>query len=168
MFKFIEIRDFDRNNLHLRQTLAELLAAVFPHSYRDSAAEEAEKLLGQERIALAALDGDALVGFIGAIPQYGITGWELHPLAVQEGYRGHGIGSMLIRALEEEAAARGGITIYLGTDDEFFATSLSDNDLYIGMYQKIAGIRNLRRHPYEFYQKNGYHIVGVIPDANGI
>jgi aminoglycoside 6'-N-acetyltransferase I len=28
-------------------------------------------------------------------------------------------------------------------------------------------IRNLRRHPYGFYQKLGYVVVGVLPDANG-
>ena len=33
---------------------------------------------------------------------------------------------------------------------------------------KIKNIRNLERHPYEFYQKIGYQIVGVIPDANGL
>ena len=32
----------------------------------------------------------------------------------------------------------------------------------------IQNIRNLERHPYEFYQKIGYQIVGVIPDANGL
>jgi aminoglycoside 6'-N-acetyltransferase I len=26
----------------------------------------------------------------------------------------------------------------------------------------------LNRHPYEFYQKMGYTITGVMPDANGI
>ena len=33
---------------------------------------------------------------------------------------------------------------------------------------KIKNIRNIKRHPYEFYQKIGYQIVGVIPDANGL
>ncbi len=63
---------------------------------------------------------------------------------------------------------QGGITIYLGTDDEDNMTSLSNTDLYPNVVEHIAHIRNLRRHPYEFYQKLGYVIVGVIPDANGM
>jgi hypothetical protein len=30
-----------------------------------------------------------------------------------------------------------------------------------------AKIKNLHRHPFEFYQKAGFSIVGVVPDANG-
>ncbi len=63
---------------------------------------------------------------------------------------------------------RGGITVYLGTDDEDNMTSLSNTDLYTNLSEKIVKIKNLKRHPYEFYQKQGYAIVGVIPDANGI
>ncbi len=33
--------------------------------------------------------------------------------------------------------------------------------------QQAAAIRNPGGHPYEFYQKLGYVIVGVVPDANG-
>ncbi len=100
--------------------------------------------------------------------QYDVTAWELHPLAVRSDYRGRGIGSQLVAALEKEVAARGGVTIYLGTDYEFGQTSLSGTDLYEDTYEKIKNIKNLRKHPYEFYQKIGYKIVGVIPDANGI
>ena len=32
---------------------------------------------------------------------------------------------------------------------------------------KIGGIQNYSGHPYEFYQKCGYQIVGVLPDVNG-
>jgi aminoglycoside 6'-N-acetyltransferase I len=62
----------------------------------------------------------------------------------------------------------GAATIYLGTDDTAGMTTLSNVDLYPNVYEHIANIKNLRRHPYEFYQKLGYTIVGVIPDANGI
>jgi hypothetical protein len=31
----------------------------------------------------------------------------------------------------------------------------------------LARIENRRGHPFEFYQKLGYAIVGVVPDANG-
>ena len=59
------------------------------------------------------------------------------------------------------------IDIYLGSDDEFDKTTLANN-LFDDLYSKIKNIRNLERHPYEFYQKIGYQIVGVIPDANGL
>ena len=59
-------------------------------------------------------------------------------------------------------------TIYLGSDDEFDKTTLANTNLFDDLYSKIKNIRNLERHPYEFYQKIGYQIVGVIPDANGL
>ena len=59
---------------------------------------------------------------------------------------------------------KGAITLYLGSDDENHATP----DLYQQTYQKIENIQNLKQHPYAFYQKHGYKITGVIPDANGL
>jgi aminoglycoside 6'-N-acetyltransferase I len=94
--------------------------------------------------------------------------WELHPLVVKEEYRGRGIGKALVNDLEEKVKERGGLTIWLGTDDEDNSTSLSNTDLYENLYEKIANIRNLKRHPFTFYQKMGFIIVGVMPDANGI
>jgi aminoglycoside 6'-N-acetyltransferase I len=73
----------------------------------------------------------------------------------------------LIADLEAQVRARGGTTIYLGSDDEDNMTSLSGIDLYPNVWEHIARIRNLKGHPYEFYQKQGYVITGVIPDANG-
>ena len=40
-------------------------------------------------------------------------------------------------------------------------------DLYPAPLSHVASIKNLRDHPYEFYQKVGFVIVGVMPDANG-
>jgi aminoglycoside 6'-N-acetyltransferase I len=47
-------------------------------------------------------------------------------------------------------------------------TSLSNVDLYEDLWDKIKNIRNLKNHPFEFYQKLGYIISGVVIDANGI
>lgn len=46
-------------------------------------------------------------------------------------------------------------------------TTMGNVDLYPDVFKHIAEIKNLHRHPYEFYQKSGFSIVGVIPDANG-
>lgn len=77
------ISEFDRNNPVLKDQLSDLLRLTWPEEYGDSSAEEVEEMMNPERIAVAAVDQDELVGFIGAIPQYGITGWELHPLVVE-------------------------------------------------------------------------------------
>jgi aminoglycoside 6'-N-acetyltransferase I len=55
----------------------------------------------------------------------------------------------------------------LGSDDDFEGTSLSGQDLYPDIAAHIAGIKNVDKHPFEFYQKCGYVIIGLVPDANG-
>jgi aminoglycoside 6'-N-acetyltransferase I len=163
----MNIRIFDKSNERYVNEAAELLAACFPHAYGNNALEEMSEILDEKRVAVMAIENNHLVGLTGAIPQYGVTGWELHPLAVNEAFRNKGIGSRLVHALEEEVAARGGVVMYLGTDDEFGRTSLYGADLFNDTFSKIQGIKNLHNHPYEFYQKIGYKIVGIIPDANG-
>ena len=54
-----------------------------------------------------------------------------------------------------------------GDDDENGETSLSGIDLYADISGAIRNIRNVKGHPYEFYMKLGFRIVGVMPDANG-
>jgi len=158
---------FEKSNEQYVKEAANLLIACFPHAYGDCAFEEMNNILDEERIAVMAVEDNHLAGFVGAIPQYGVTGWELHPLVVNETYRNKGIGSQLVYRLEKEVALRGGIVMYLGTDDEFRRTTLSGTDLFDDLYEKIQNIKNIGNHPYEFYQKIGYKIVGLIPDANG-
>lgn len=161
------ITEFERDNRILKDQLADLLAKTWPNDYGQTAKNEVEKLLAPERIAVAALVDDDLVGFVGAIPQYGQTGWEMHPLVVVADFRRQKIGARLVSFLESEIASRGGITIYLGTDDENDETTLSQVNLYNEPLEAIANIKNLKAHPYSFYEKLGYQITGVIPDANG-
>jgi len=149
---------------------AGLLIESFPHSWPTEAEALAvvHHCLEEEKVALVALVDNEVAGFTGAMPQYGQTGWELHPLVVARRCQRQGVGTGLIRALEREVMARGCITLYLGSDDEQSKTSLADCDLYDHLWERIRDIRNFKNHPYEFYMKMGYQIVGVFPDVNGI
>ena len=86
---------------------------------------------------------------------------------VAPSHQGRGIGTALVRDLERRVARRGALTLWVGSDDERNETSLAGADLYADLPGAIRAIRNLRRHPFEFYQRVGFTIVGVMPDANG-
>jgi aminoglycoside 6'-N-acetyltransferase I len=109
-----------------------------------------------------------LIGWIGSMEQYKGYTWELHPIVVNKEFWKMGIGTKLLKDIEKQVKRHGGRTIYLGTDDELNKTSLSGKNLYKNLLQEIQNIQNVKGHPYEFFQRNGYVIVGVIPDANGI
>lgn len=161
------------HNTLIRQA-AQLLVDAFtehwPGAWQtlEAGLEEVHEMLIPERIFRVAVDDDGnLLGLIGGIPEYEGNVWELHPLAVQPSMQGKGIGRALVQDFEEQVRQRGGLTIMLGTDDEDDMTSLSNVDLYENTWEKIRDIRNLKGHPFEFYQKMGYTIIGVMPDANG-
>ncbi len=157
----------------IRQAAALLVESFrehWPDAWPDmnSALNEVRESLGEGRISRVAADDDGTVlGWIGGIEQYDGHVWELHPLVVRSDRRRRGVGRALVADLEERVRERGGITITLGTDDEDNMTTLAGVDLYPNVWEHIASIRNLRGHPYEFYQKLGYVITGVLPDANG-
>lgn len=130
--------------------------------------DEIKDVFDVSNVCVMAVSDNVLLGLIGAQPQYNYTGWELHPLVVHKQYRYQGIGKGLVNYLENLLKSKGCITIYLGTDDELNSTTLSNTDLYMDTYEKIRNIVNLKKHPYTFYQKQGYKIVGVLPDVNGI
>jgi len=131
--------------------------------------EEVNELFEDGKICRAAIDDNGnLLGFIGGMPHYDGHVWELHPIAVQPSLQGQGIGSLLVQDFEVQVRLKGGLTITLGSDDEDNMTSLSNVDLYENLWEKTQNIRNLKGHPFEFYQKMGFVITGVVPDANGI
>ncbi|MFN8485112.1 MAG: GNAT family N-acetyltransferase [Anaerolineae bacterium] len=167
------IRDLDPENDPEIEQAAEALVEGFrdhwPAAWPDlaDAREEAREALEAGRVCRAAWDeAGGLLGWIGGRPTYARV-WELHPLVVRPHAQGRGIGRALVADLEREIGARGGLTLMLGTDDEDDMTTLGGVDLYPDVLPHLARIRNLRGHPYEFYQKCGFVIVGAVPDANG-
>ncbi len=158
----------------IQQVAALVVAGFAAHSPEawptlEDALEEVRESFGDGRISRVALDerGRAL-GWVGGISQYRGRVWELHPLVVDVAHHGQGIGQALVADLEAQVRARGGLTMTLGTDDEDGRTTLSGVNLYPNVWEHIARIQNPGHHPYEFYQKQGFVIVGVMPDANGL
>ena len=171
----MEIISLTRENEHLLRQAAQLMVDAFREHWPDAwprledGMKEIQEMLDDERICRAAIDDQGnLLGIIGGLPQYDGHVWELHPLAVQPNMQTQGIGRALVVDFEEQVYARGGLTITLGSDDVDNMTSLSDVDLYENLWDKVKDIRSLKDHPFEFYQKMGYVITGVVIDANGI
>ncbi|MHA7879141.1 MAG: AAC(6')-Ia family aminoglycoside 6'-N-acetyltransferase [Saccharospirillum sp.] len=132
-----------------------------------SARKELTECLAPPNFCLGAFVGEELAGWVGLRPMYETT-WELHPLVVSPDHQGVGLGRRLLKAIEQEAKAKGLIGIVLGTDDEHDRTSLSQQTLNgDNLLNAMQQLTNLNHHPFEFYQKCGYSLVGVIPNANG-
>jgi aminoglycoside 6'-N-acetyltransferase I len=134
----------------------------------DAALQEVRESFREGRTSRVALDESGTVlGWIGGISSYGGNAWELHPLVVRSDLQRRGIGRALVADLEARVRERGGLTLWLGTDDEDGMTTLSGVNLYPKVLEHLANIKNVRGHPYEFYQKLGFSIIGAMPDANG-
>ncbi|WP_184748723.1 GNAT family N-acetyltransferase [Spirochaeta isovalerica] len=84
-----------------------------------------------------------------------LTAWELHPLIVSESHHLKGIGRQLCIELEKILRSKGCLTIYLGSDDETGSTTLGNTNLFEDTFEKIKSIKNIKKHPYEFYPKIG-------------
>lgn len=170
----MRIVDFTPDNEPAIQQAAALLVEGFKEDWPDawptleSARREVQASFADGRInRMAVDDAGAVLGWVGAEKQYDGHVWELHPLVVNPAFQRQGIGRALVEDLETQIRRRGGLTLWLGTDDETQMTSLASINLYPNVWQHVANIRNLRGHPYQFYQKLGFVIVGVLPDANG-
>ena len=169
--RIIDLRPDDEQAIQQTATLlVEGFKRHWPAAWpdTDSALQEVRESFAEDHITRVAMDADdVVIGWIGGIREYDGNVWELHPLVVREDCRGQGIGRALVNDLEERVRERGGITIMLGTDDEDDMTTLAGKDLYPNPLEHLTKIENLRGHPYSFYLKCGFSLVGVIPDANG-
>jgi aminoglycoside 6'-N-acetyltransferase I len=170
----VTIVDLRPDAARLIREVAAILVAAFRESEPDafpdlaSGLDEVRQSVAPERLSRVALDehGTA-VGWIGGIPQYRGRVWELHPLVVRPDRQRQGVGRALVADLEVRVRERGGLTVWLGTDDVDARTSVSGIDLYPDVLGHAARIRNLRDHPYGFYEKLGFVVIGLMPDANG-
>lgn len=168
------VKDLLQTDEALVQQAAQVLYETFKTNWPNAwptladALAEVHEFFAADRIARVAVNEDGLVlGWIGGTEMYDGNVWELHPLAVHTDWQGQGIGRALVTDLEAQVAARGARTLWLGTDDETGMTSLAGADLYANVWEQLANLRNLHCHPFEFYQKLGFVVVGVMPDANG-
>ena len=152
------------------EMLVEGFAEHWPEAWPDldSAARTVHEALSDGRIARVVLDdqGNPL-GWSAAEPLYNGNVWELTVLVVRPALQRQGIGRALVEDMEDRVRERGGLTIWLGSDDEDGMTSLAGVDLFPDPLAHLARIEDRKGHPFEFYLKMGFSIAGVLPDANG-
>jgi aminoglycoside 6'-N-acetyltransferase I len=149
----------------LREALAHLPSAY--NAPGEGEAEVALRCADSGWLGRAALEGERLVGWIGAIRTYS-HGWEIHPLVVAPDRQRRGIGSALLAALETRARSEGVLTLFLGSDDDYGGTNLFGRDLWPDVVSHVAAAEaTARGHALTFYRRHGYEIVGLLPDVNG-
>lgn len=168
----VELRDLNDSDETERREAARILRVALAHvpsAWKDeaSAREEVGRFVGNpERLGILARHGVRVCGWIGAIRQSRFA-WELHPLVVDPPYQGQGCGTVLVRALEAAARAEGVVTLWLGTDDDFGGTNLYGRNLYPDVLGNLRQLRATTGHAFTFYQRLGYTVTGVLPDADG-
>ena len=169
----MKIEDLDPEDDTAIEQVAALLVDFSPNRAAawpdlEAAKDTVEEALEEDSIARVALnDAGNVIGFAAAAPQYSHA-WELHPLVVSRDEQGQGVGRALVADIEELVAAEDGLTLYLGADDLDGSTSLADEELFPDVLDNVQDVQaRKRRHPLGFFQRLGYEVVGVIPDANG-
>src|SRR5688500_8455709 len=99
------IIDLAQSSENTREQAATMLVDDFaePRGWPDLAsARDGVARVISEGFARGAMDGEILVGWIGALPEYHGRVWELHPMVVRREQRRRGIGRVLVAALEAE------------------------------------------------------------------
>lgn len=156
-----------------RAEIAEMLLDFRPYEYcawpsKERALAEVDESLRDDKktISIVAVAEARAVGWVAGFQTYSHA-FELHPMVVRFDMQRQGIGRRLLELFEEIARGMGALTVYLGSDDHISATSLGGRPLFPNVLSHLGEVENLKGHPYEFYVKCGYEIVGILPDANG-
>jgi len=164
----------DSTNLALINELAQLTYLAFKvHApnwlpSETDAKRQVLRATEPDRINRVLLSPNATpIGWIGVIPINHGRIWEIHPLAISPAQQGHGYGRMLVQEIERLAAERGVLGLMAGTSDETGATPLYGIDLYQNPFEGLNKLNSIENHPVVFWQKIGFTIVGVVPDAEG-
>jgi aminoglycoside 6'-N-acetyltransferase I len=142
-------------------------SGMWPDLNEKIAADEVNECVDEQNICIGIKVDNTLIGWVCLRPMYKTT-WELHPMVIKTESQKKGYGKILITELEKRAVEKEIIGMFVGSDDETNKTSLSkiaiteDN-----IFDEIKNIKNHKNHPYEFYKKCGFIVVGIIPNANG-
>jgi aminoglycoside 6'-N-acetyltransferase I len=160
----------------LDESLIVEVCELLVHSFRDLSPTWVPTVDAARAKVIAALEpgmlsrvlliDDRVVGWVGARHDYGSV-WELHPLVVDEVMRGRGYGRALVDDVECLAADNGALTMLLGTSDEVGRTTLTGQDPFVDVITALRDLKPTGAHPLGFWQRVGYTVVGVIPDAEG-
>jgi len=167
----MQILDLDPESPEEREVCAQLLVEEFRDIAPDAwpiiekARETVDECLRSGPVRVARVHG-TIVGWIGGHHVFSRV-WELHPLVVARMAQKQGVGRALVTDLEQIAAARGAMTLILGSDDEVGLTSLAGIELYPNPLEHLSRLEDRRGHAFTFYLKCGFVVTGVVPDANG-
>jgi aminoglycoside 6'-N-acetyltransferase I len=94
--------------------------------------------------------------------------YELDPLCVDPDAQGRGLGRAMLEAAEREAARRGALILWLGTEDESGTSTLFGRDLWDDPIAALATLEPVSREsPIGFYPRCGYRVCSVPPDSGG-
>jgi aminoglycoside 6'-N-acetyltransferase I len=162
--------DMESARLQCAELLVQAFREVAPDAWPDlaSAHEELEDDLRPGNVNRILVDQDErVVAWVGAHPHYRGNVWEVHPLVVRPDCQSRGHGRRMLQEIERLARRAGVHTLWLGSDDETERTSLANRDLYTNPGEAIATMEDRGGHPFRFYQRCGFTVVGVLPDANG-
>ncbi len=153
----------------LAKQCMKLLNETFEAHYPKSRAkEEIIRFLKDDNILYVAKEAEEVIGFLGVSKarRY-FSAYQIDLMIIKESRRFQGIGTALLDIVELRLKDKGILTLFLGSDDQGYKTSLTGKDLYKENIFELIKTIDSKTHPYKFYQKLGYSIVGVIPDVYG-